>query len=375
MNFVRYPFFCVNLFFLFFGIAILSLGIMLLTTYSVLEQVLHSSKISGEVGTSSTNFSESVYRSDIPVLLQPAPGPRWLTRIRDPASYLLIGLGSFYFTLSFVGCCGSVKNSRTLMLIYGALLIILFILQCVGGLLYLQYKPDLKMDMRAAINRNYKPEEMQRFTLFEFIFDLLMINYKCCGVNNEKDFQQAYSHLYSVRSLRIDPRSRGKEKSPTSTVLPSQQDMWTKMGQSEMHANNGDTVEARVVTSEEEAAVVEIPQEKERQVPVSCCKLNLTNALATRMLRNIYRRQQDKRVLLDYALDEACVTAPDETNAYVGDSHGCFDKIHGEISTPVRIGLIIIGLVQLCGVVFAGFIFKTAHTDLRSKWHKNVAIN
>lgn len=365
MNLIRYPFFAINLIFMIFGILVMSFGILLLTNYSILDQMLIAK------AEKSSNYTETFYRSDVPVLLQPSPAPKWLMRIRDPASYLLIGFGAAFFTLSFLGYFGSVKDSRGLMVIYAVLLGLIIVFEIVGVVLYIKYKPDLKSEVADAINKQYKPEEMQRFTRFEFILDLLMVNYKCCGVNNEKDFKEAYSHFYSVRSLSIDPRHVRKGKIPYRVSSPPDvgSESISSWGESEMKSeemsiateegslkkNLTEDVESRVVTGVEEPS--------ERQVPVSCCKLNITSSDAVKMLRNIYRNQEDKLQLLDYAIDDTCVIKPDETNAYVGDSHGCFDKIQGEISTLLRIGLIVVGLFQVCGLVFALFIFKTAYYD------------
>ena len=47
----------------------------------------------------------------------------------DQAGYLLIALGAFIFIISFLGYCGSIKESRVLLTAYGIFLIIIFCLQ------------------------------------------------------------------------------------------------------------------------------------------------------------------------------------------------------------------------------------------------------
>lgn len=370
MNFIRYPFFFVNLIFMIFGLAIMSVGILLLTNYSLVEHMLDVVKTSN-IGSGSNsdmmNNSESYnynYRSDIPSVLQPSSsGPlRWLTRIRDPASYLLITFGAFYFTLSFIGYCGSIKDSRGIMAIYAVLLLIMSAFQIVGIVLYMKYKPDLKSEVVNAIKDQYKPEEGSRMSLFELIFDLIMINYKCCGVNNERDFKEGYYFQleYGVRSIEtsIDPRRKGRKR--VGKPDPGQEE-------SEIIVENMTVgIEGRVIIPPEQQQKQHIKNENEtRLIPASCCKLNITSEEAGTVLRNVYRNREDKLQLLDYAIDKTCVTAPDETNAYVGegDSHGCFDKIQGELMTYLRIGGIVVGLIQMCGLVFAVFIFRTAYYD------------
>ena len=47
----------------------------------------------------------------------------------DQAGYLLIALGAFIFIISFLGYCGSIKESRVLLTAYGIFLLIIFCLQ------------------------------------------------------------------------------------------------------------------------------------------------------------------------------------------------------------------------------------------------------
>ncbi|CAL8114020.1 unnamed protein product [Orchesella dallaii] len=362
MNLVRYPFFAVNSLFMILGIGILSMGILLLTNSSIIDQL----QVNIE---QKSNYSEGADRADVPAILRPFAGPRWLEKVRDPACYLLIVFGSMYFTLSFIGYCGGVKDSTGIMLLYASLLITIFVIQIVGVSLYLKYKPDLKDDMINAINRQYRSEEMREFTQFEYILDTIMINHKCCGVNNEKDFKEAYSHVYLLRSMFMDPRSsRGPRDVPHNLddiELEDSEESETEEENDEAGNDVSSTTEnvainAGMVNTKMpvEGRVITGEKLSERQVPVSCCKLNLTSVEAVKMLRNIYRKQDDKLELLRYAFDSTCVTDPDETNAYVDD--GCFDKIHAEISTPLRVGAIILGSIQLCGLVLAIYIFITS---------------
>ena len=47
----------------------------------------------------------------------------------DQAGYILIALGAFIFIISFLGYCGSIKESRVLLTAYGIFLIIIFCLE------------------------------------------------------------------------------------------------------------------------------------------------------------------------------------------------------------------------------------------------------
>lgn len=47
----------------------------------------------------------------------------------DNAAYILIALGAFIFILSFLGYCGSIKESRVLLTAYGIFIIIIFCME------------------------------------------------------------------------------------------------------------------------------------------------------------------------------------------------------------------------------------------------------
>ena len=47
----------------------------------------------------------------------------------ENAAYILIAIGAFIFIISFLGYCGSIKESRVLLTSYGIFLIIIFILE------------------------------------------------------------------------------------------------------------------------------------------------------------------------------------------------------------------------------------------------------
>lgn len=47
----------------------------------------------------------------------------------DNAAYILIALGAFIFILSFLGYCGSIKESRVLLTAYGIFIVIIFCME------------------------------------------------------------------------------------------------------------------------------------------------------------------------------------------------------------------------------------------------------
>ena len=75
--------------------------------------------------TTSTSPLSPTEEKDANTLLQEFVEPA----VIDQAGYLLIALGAFIFIISFLGYCGSIKESRVLLTAYGIFLIIIFCLQ------------------------------------------------------------------------------------------------------------------------------------------------------------------------------------------------------------------------------------------------------
>ena len=65
--------------------------------------------------------------------VSPEPGVPALSTpsVLDHSAYILVAVGGFIFIISFLGYCGSIKESRVLLTAYGIFLIIIFCLQVI----------------------------------------------------------------------------------------------------------------------------------------------------------------------------------------------------------------------------------------------------
>jgi len=101
---------------------------------------------------------------------------------RAPAIVLLVA-GGFIFVFAFLGCCGALKESKCLLILYSILLIVLFLVFLVLGILSLIFfKNDnnvetVKDEMLKSI-RLYKNDPA-----IQESWDLVQRTFKCCGVS------------------------------------------------------------------------------------------------------------------------------------------------------------------------------------------------
>ena len=64
---------------------------------------------------------------------------------------VLIAVGSIIMILGFLGCCGAIKESRCMLLLFFIGLLLILILQVTGGILGAVYKPQLEEGFNLVI--------------------------------------------------------------------------------------------------------------------------------------------------------------------------------------------------------------------------------
>ena len=128
----------------------------------------------------------------------------------DNAAYILIALGAFIFILSFLGYCGSIKESRVLLTAYGIFIILIFCMEvwkCIIGEQFFTSSMQIAVIVLAVV---YKESHIDNETkgylthtlkehystgldknIVAVTWDQLMKEFECCGVMDSKDFAGA----------------------------------------------------------------------------------------------------------------------------------------------------------------------------------------
>ena len=119
---------------------------------------------------------------------------------------LVVFCGIFMLVISFVGCCGSIKESPCLIMFYGILLSVVFFMQLVAGIMAYARRDDIHEAVHASARQavlQYRilkimTKKDRFFYLYFFHFQrfhdptniksthpvsLLQTKLKCCGIN------------------------------------------------------------------------------------------------------------------------------------------------------------------------------------------------
>jgi len=131
--------------------------------------------------------------------------------LQSGAIVLIVG-GAFLLLLGFFGCCGAIKESRCLLGIYAAVIIIIVIIQIAAAGLAIAFKGRiedyLQKGLKEGITKNYNGSTHSD-NAFSRAFDFAQVYFSCCGVVDAKvDFE--YSPWYN----------RTRNQTPTAPVVP-----------------------------------------------------------------------------------------------------------------------------------------------------------
>ncbi|XP_051168039.1 tetraspanin-1-like isoform X2 [Leptopilina boulardi] len=110
--------------------------------------------------------------------------------ILEMISYILIIAGALTFFVSFLGYCGAMFESRCLLCVYGILILIVLILECVVVGLAFELKGDAEKETQNLLKSTIKYYSGQNDAV-TLAWDQIMTQFQCCGVENYNDFKYA----------------------------------------------------------------------------------------------------------------------------------------------------------------------------------------
>ncbi|XP_077194934.1 tetraspanin-8 [Paroedura picta] len=104
--------------------------------------------------------------------------------------YLLIAVGSIIMVLGFLGCCGAMKESQCMLLLFFIGLLLILLLQVVAGILGAVYKPEVERAINSTVQQ--KVELLKTDSAFQVQFREFEKENKCCGLmKGELDWQSS----------------------------------------------------------------------------------------------------------------------------------------------------------------------------------------
>jgi len=158
----------------------------------------------------------------------------------EQMAYVLIACGALMFFLSFLGYCGAIRESQCMLTTYAILMILIIVAQITLGGLAAAYKDKARVEtknyLQSTFTRYYSTS--QRTDAVSLMWNHLMIEMKCCGVNDYNDFSQSDSWNLNrgnktipeacCHQLTRDGESRPRDD--TCTTSPSETNSFYKTG-------------------------------------------------------------------------------------------------------------------------------------------------
>ncbi|KAK2833926.1 hypothetical protein Q5P01_017815 [Channa striata] len=120
--------------------------------------------------------------------------------------YLLIAIGVLLVVIGFLGCCGAVKESKCMLLLFFVIVLLVFIAEVAGAIVILVFRPladqvFTKIGTAAAqsIQTGYGSNAD-----VTGLWNTTMSTMQCCGFNNASDFVD--SPYYRSNGNQVPPQ-------------------------------------------------------------------------------------------------------------------------------------------------------------------------
>lgn len=159
----------INLLFFVLGIVVLGIGIWISVSKDSFFELISNSTIPKEV----KDLDEKVKNE--------------ADYYFSMASLVVIGMGAFIMLLSLIGCCGSFKESKCLLITYATVVILITLGQSIGIILSAVYQKEFQTQVGNAFKPSLKSYGTDHHVTL--LWNLKMEGLKCCGVHGNNDFQ------------------------------------------------------------------------------------------------------------------------------------------------------------------------------------------
>ncbi|XP_013803376.1 tetraspanin-8 [Apteryx mantelli] len=99
---------------------------------------------------------------------------------------LLIAVGSIIMVLGFLGCCGAIKESRCMLLLFFIGLLLILILQVTAGILGAVYRSQIETTLNSTLAASIKTlqSSTEESKVFQEKFQTYERENQCCGLLN-----------------------------------------------------------------------------------------------------------------------------------------------------------------------------------------------
>ncbi|XP_044038190.1 tetraspanin 35 [Siniperca chuatsi] len=107
--------------------------------------------------------------------------------------YLLIAIGALLLIIGFLGCCGAIRESQCMLLLFFIIVLLVFIAEVAGAVVILVFRPladELLTKFGTAAVQNIKKDYGKNPDVTG-LWNTTMGTLKCCGFYNSSDFMDS----------------------------------------------------------------------------------------------------------------------------------------------------------------------------------------
>ncbi|XP_012271321.1 tetraspanin-1 isoform X1 [Orussus abietinus] len=149
-------------------------------------------------------------------------------------AYILIVAGTLTFVVSFLGYCGAMFESRCLLCVYGVLILVVLVLECVVVGLAFGLNEDAGEATRDILKSTIKyyagnADQAETVTV---TWDGIMTQLHCCGVESYLDFRESANWTATGKLVpeACCIKENGVPKEPSCPLSPTEANSYYKTG-------------------------------------------------------------------------------------------------------------------------------------------------
>ncbi|KAG7199895.1 hypothetical protein KM043_014341 [Ampulex compressa] len=149
-------------------------------------------------------------------------------------SYILMIAGTLTFLVSFLGYCGAMFESKCLLCVYGILLLLVLILECLAVGLAFGLRGDAERSTRSFLKSTirYYAAMADKAETVTVTWDGIMTQLHCCGVESYLDFRDSTNWTLTGRTVpeACCVKENGVPKDSSCPISPTSTNSYYKKG-------------------------------------------------------------------------------------------------------------------------------------------------